>query len=53
MRLRALRLVALVAALLAAAGCASIIREEPPSDGNPMPWNTPSDWEGQGIGLPY
>lgn len=50
---RALRLIALIAALLAAAGCASIFREEEPTDGNQLPWNTPANWEGQGVGLPY
>ena len=53
MKLRVFRLVALVAALLSVAGCASIFREEPPADGNQLPWNTPANWEGQGIGLPY
>ena len=53
MKLRVLRLVALAAALLIVAGCASILREEPPTDGNQLPWNTPPNWEGQGIGLPY
>jgi uncharacterized protein YceK len=53
MKLRPLRLIALLAALLLASGCASIFREEAPSDGNQLPWNTPAGWEGQGIGLPY
>jgi hypothetical protein len=53
MKHRALRLLALVGALLLAAGCASLVRDEGPSDGDQLPWNTPAGWEGQGVGLPY
>jgi uncharacterized protein YceK len=53
MKRRVFRMIAIATALLLSAGCASIFREEGPSDGSQLPWNTPASWEGQGIGMPY
>jgi uncharacterized protein YceK len=53
MKLRVFRVIVALVTLLLAAGCASIFRDEGPSDGNQLPWNTPASWEGQGIGMPY
>lgn len=53
MILRVLRPLLLLAGLLLAVGCASILREEESPGSGQLPWNTPAGWEGQGVGLPY
>jgi len=53
MKSRLLRSLILLAILLLGAGCASILREQEPTRGDQLPWNTPANWEGQGLGLPY
>lgn len=53
MKLRVLRPLILLVILLLGSGCASIFREQESSRGDQLPWNTPANWEGQGIGLPY